>query len=429
MPGASEHMKEAWKLSRNPFPAEAIRVHNTKQPYSGLVFPEETQEFRTKFIASGIKGGQAIGFLWSQGKYADTGFGKTTLMQEMTREINADLGAKTLERAGASGACPAIAAAYTNLNNLNANGIYPVLFNAVGDLTTSSTADADSVIDLARARIIEDLGNNNIEAIIGHVSDAWAEICGTSLPLNRGIVEAFARGGGAQLKAALGRVSATQRIRKGLTYLDCAVAILFAAKIPHLFLMIDQLEDLATNRSISGHKRSREVAIIRDLLETTPYATQLHLIFTFHNRAAQVLDRYWEEARLPRFEVSASNTASVVVLSGLRDAQRAQELVRVYLEVARIDAVEDDLLPFEPPALEVLCEVADGRTALLLNRARELLHGAAEQGLPKITAEFARQYFDNQTCQSEDTCGPHETQEDMDDLLLNSRGGVSHGVM
>ncbi len=61
------------------------------------------------------------------------------------------------------------------------------------------------------------------------------------------------------------------------------------------------------------------------------------MIFTFHNRAAQVLDRFWEENRLPPFEVSPSNTSAVVVLGGLKDVEQAKELLRVYLEDARIE--------------------------------------------------------------------------------------------
>jgi hypothetical protein len=147
------------------------------------------------------------------------------------------------------------------------------------------------------------------------------------------------------------------------------------------------------------------------------------MIFTFHNRAAQVLDRYWEENRLPPFEVSSSNTSAVVVLGGLKDVEQAKELLRVYLEEARIDDIEDELLPFEPAAIEVLREVADGRPGVLLSRARELLNAAAEQELPKISGRFARQYFENQAPASdaEDRAGLDESTDDIDDLLLGRR--------
>src|SRR5262249_49639771 len=180
-----------------------------------------------------VRGGQAIGFLWSQGARADTGFGKTTVMQEITGEINKDLGATTLEKAGAKKGSPRIAAAFSNLNNLNATGLYPVLFNAVVDLATPAHSNTRSVFDTARARIIEELGSDDSEGIAERVQDAWTEIGGTSGPLRSELVEAFAAGG-KKLKAELSAVSPTARLRNGLQYLDFALAVLAAAGIDHL---------------------------------------------------------------------------------------------------------------------------------------------------------------------------------------------------
>jgi hypothetical protein len=416
-----DHMEEAWKLDRNPFPPEAIRILHGSQPYSDSVFPEETNEFRKKFIRAGVRGGPAIGFLWSKGRRADTGFGKTTLMQEVAREINADLGVTTLEKAGSKSSVP-IAAAFSNLNNINATGLFTVLFNAVIDLATA-TASADSVFDKSRALIVEKVGSEDPEAIAACVTEAWLEISGTSGPLRPELTEALAQGGGKQLRAELGTVSPTSRLRNGIQYLDFALAVLAAAGIDHLFLMIDQLEDLATNRAVNASKRSKEVGRIRDLLESTPYATRLHTIFTFHDRAAQVLERSWEENRLPSFEASPSNTSSVVVLHGLKDVEQAKELMRVYLEDARSEAVEDELLPFELGSVEVLREISDGRPGILLSRAYELLNGAAEQQLPTITARFARQYFENEAPEAdeEDRGELSGGGDDIDDLLLGRR--------
>jgi hypothetical protein len=418
-----DHMEEAWKLERNPFPAEAIRIQSAEQPYSPEVFPEETNTFRRKLIRGGIRGGQAIGFLWSQGVRADTGFGKTTLMQEIVREINEDLGTSTLEKAGAKKASyPHIAAAFSNLNNLNATGLYPVLFNAVIDLATAPDSATTSIFDKARTRIVDKLGSDDAHAIADCVRDVWATIGGTGGPLRPELVQAFADGG-SKLKLELAAVSPTARLRNGLQYLDFALAVLAAAGIDHLFLMIDQLEDLATNRAVTSQKRSREIGRIRDLLESIPYATRLHIIFTFHNRAAQVLDRFWEENRLPSFEISPSNTSAVVVLGGIKNAEQAKELLRVYLDKARTEPVEDDLLPFESGAVDVLREVSDGRPGILLNRARELLNAAAEQALPKISGNFARHYFEGQeaTADTDERTEITDFNDDIDDLLLGSR--------
>ncbi len=147
------------------------------------------------------------------------------------------------------------------------------------------------------------------------------------------------------------------------------------------------------------------------------------MIFTFHNRAAQVLDRFWEENRLPPFEVSPSNTAAVVVLGGLKDTDQAKELVRVYLDNARTEQIEDDLLPFESGAIDVLRDVSDGRPGVLLSRAYELLNAAAEQALPTISGTFARQYFEGQAPSGDfgDRTELIDSTDDIDDLLLGGR--------
>ena len=130
-------------------------------------------------------------------------------------------------------------------------------------------------------------------------------------------------------------MSAPARLRNGLHYLDFALAALAAAGVNHLYMMIDQLEDLATTRTITAAKRSREIGRIRDMLKGPPYANRVHFIFTFHHRAAQVLERFWVENRLPPFETSPSNVASVVVLRGLKDDTQVSDLLRVYLEEQR----------------------------------------------------------------------------------------------
>ena len=419
---ALDHMEEAWNLDDNPFPAEAIHVED--MPYSPTVFDEEAQEFRRKLIRGSVRGSVNVGFLWSQGAQADTGFGKTTLMRQIAKEINRDLGVGTLTKAGVRAQKQApIAAAYSNLNNLNASGLYPVLFNAVLDLA-EPTPGAEAVLDQVKARIVQELGSDDATQIIRHITDTWLSICGTAPPLRAEVVSAFATGGARGVKAALGTVSATARLRNGLHYLDFALAALSTAGVDHLYLMIDQLEDLATTRTVTAAKRSREIGRIRDMLEGPPYVNRVHFILTFHNRAAQVLDRFWEENRLPPFEISPSNIASVVVLRGLKDDDQVSALLRVYLEEQREGPVEDDLLPFEPGAVTILREVSDGRVGILLNRARELFNFAAQCGAPRITGDLASRFFagaDTSDLElgTEDDEGTPDS--DIDDLLLGTR--------
>lgn len=417
---ALEHMEEAWNLVDNPFPAEAIHVEN--MPYCSTAFEDESQEFRRKLIRSKVN----IGFLWSQGAHADTGFGKTALMREITKEVNRDLGIDTLTRAGVKASRQElIAAAYANLNNLNASGLYPVLFNAVLNLT-EPMPNAGAVLDQARARIVARLGVDDETEIFDRVNGAWLRICKTAPPLRPEVVRAFASDGAQGVISALGDVSPTARLRNGIHYLDFALAALSAADVHHLFLMVDQLEDLATVRTITAAKRSREIGRIRDMLETAPYVNRVHFILTFHNRAAQVLERFWTENRLPPFEISVSNSASAVVLRGLENDDQACEVLRVYLAEQREGPVDDDLFPLDRSAVAVLRQKSDGRVGILLNRARELLHFAAERGVPRITGDIASQCFSD--VESHEARRETRTEndqsaldDDIKDLLLGSR--------
>ena len=106
---------------------------------------------------------------------------------------------------------------------------------------------------------------------------------------------------------------------------------LAAAGVRKVFLMIDQLEDLATNSALSAARRGREIGRIRDLLENEPYSSMLHMTFTFHATAAGKLERFWEQHRLPSFEDTLSNQAAVVVLRGIRDDDKVEALLSAWL--------------------------------------------------------------------------------------------------
>ncbi len=418
-----DHMEEAWGLDGNPFPSEAVNAPD--QPYSPNVFDNELDEFRRKLVRGCIGGSANIGFLWSQGIRADTGFGKTTLMRQIAKEINRDFGAGTLAKAGVQpGKLAPVAAAYSNLDTMDATGLYPVLFNAVVDLAQAPSGELD-VLDKARERIARTLGADDGGALDSHIRDTWLRIAGTAGPLRPELTTAFAGGGMQKLREVLSTASVARRVRSGHQYFQFALCILAAAGIDHLYLMIDQLEDLATNKSISSAKRSREIGRIRDMLEGPPYANRVHFIFTFHNEAARVLANYWTQNRLPSFEISPGNTASVVVLRGLKDDEQVRQLLRVYLEDHRDDNSRDsELTPFEPEALGVLKSVSDGRVGVLLNRAHVLIHSAAERGLPRITGEFAQRFFDGAVQDNYDeqaTEGETDEPGNIDDLLLGER--------
>lgn len=412
-----QHMEEAWKQETNPFPSDAIR-QSSDQPYSPDVYPEETSQFYLKFIRGGIQGNRKVGFLWSQGPGGDTGYGKTTLMQVAAQEINEDFGEKVLIQAGMPPTrIVPIAAVYTNLHNLGAAGLYPVLFQATVDAATSPL-DGESIFDKAWDRIASQVKKKDPKTIRSQVIMAWLRIAPGGAPLRSELVEAFANDKGSGVQIALSEVTHVARLRNGLYYLDFLIAVLAAAGIDHLYIFVDQLEDLATNQSITSAKRSKEIGRIRDLIETQPYASRLHFIFTFHNSAAQKLERFWVANRLPRFENIPANAASVVVLKGIISDEVVADVLQVHLE-NRLEPVNDDLLPFDQDVLPVLRQASQGRIGVLLAMAHELFDAAASRALPRITGDFAARHLQNGSSAAEFSEEEDDTTtSDIDDLLL-----------
>ena len=385
-----QHIEETWGLDQNPFPHSAISGGWT-DPYSSDVFPYEEAEFFQKTVRGALQGNRQVGFLWSKGPGGDTGYGKTALMRESVRKINADFGRQVEAATGMrNDRIVPIAAGYSELNTMNRTGLYPVLFNAVIGMATNANAP------LLRARelICTEIGDDSPAKVAAKLTETRLAISPTSPALRPDLLQVFAEAPD-EVPAFLGRVSSATQIRTGLSYLDFAMIALAAAGVRKVFLMIDQLEDLATNRSLSAARRRREIGRIRDLLENEPYASMLHMTFTFHTGAAQNLELFWEQHRLPSFEDTSINQAAVVVLRGIQDDDQVEALLRAWLDAHRIDSsTPGELVPFERDALTVLRSVSQGRPGSLLNRANELFQAGAEAQKGLIDGTFAREYFE-----------------------------------
>lgn len=409
---AFDHIEEAWGLNSNPFPHSAISAG--KEPYSADVFPDETEAFHQKMIRGGIQGRRQIGFLWSKGPGGDTGYGKTALMRATVRDINADWGREIEAATGmkADRIVPVVAG-FSELNTNTRTGLYPVLFNAVIGMATGTNPPLLKAHEL----ICEKLGNDSAENIKELVTKTRLDVAPTSSALRDDLLEVFCASPD-ELPEFLGEVSDTSQIRNGLQYLNFAMVVFAAAGAQKLFLMIDQLEDLAINKALSAAKRRREIGRIRDLMETEPYASMLHMTFTFHASAARELESFWEQNRLPSFEDTPSNQAAVVVLQGMRDDDQVEALLKAWMEPERNgNPIPDDLVPFSREALTVLRNVSEGRPGILLNRAHELLQAGAEAQVGAIDASFARAYFAGTGVRSPATVEGDDVVSDVVDLL------------
>lgn len=383
-----DHMEEAWSLEQNPFPQGAISAGD--DPWSAGVYPDQTREFNEKVIRGALQGNRQMAFLWSKGPGGDTGYGKTRLMRHTVEVINqSDWGLEAQLATGMKESkVKRIAAGFSELNTNVRTGLYPVIFNAVLDMAAGEGAP----LRRAYATIVEELGSDDASAITAKLVETRAAIAPTSAPVRADVLDAFAAGP-ESLYEFLSERSPTLQLRSGIDFLHFALIALRAAGVEKVLLMIDQLEDLATNKALAASKRRREIGRIRDLMETQPFAGMLHQTFTFHATAARELESFWEQNRLPSYEDTSSNGSAVVVLRGLADDEQVEALLTAWMEPHRSAGVDNDLLPFERDALTVLRQIAQGRPGALLNRANELIEAGAERQLGTIDGAFARDHF------------------------------------
>ena len=384
-----DHMEEAWGLDQNPFPHAAIS--NDTSPYSAAVFPSETAEFHQKIVRGALQGNRQVGFLWSKGPGGDTGYGKTSLMRHTVAAINASDWGEDIQ--SATGMKPnrvtKLAAGFSELNTNQRTGLYPVIFNAVLSMATGP----DSPLLRAHAAICEELDTDSASAIRTRLIETRLEAAPTSAPLRPDFTDWFTASP-KELPTLLGSVTPTTQLRSGIDFLHFALIALRAAGVEKVFLMIDQLEDLATNKALPASKRRREIGRIRDLLETEPFAGMLHQTYTFHATAARELDSFWEANRLPSFEDTPSNQAAVIVLRGMRNDDQVEALLKTWMIPHRNDVeIEDDLVPFDRSALSVLRQASQGRPGDLLNKANEIFEAGALAQVGRIDGDFVRAHF------------------------------------
>jgi hypothetical protein len=384
-----DHMREAWGIDGNPFPADAI--HQGPEPYNPEVFHEEHQQFLKKMLYGAVMERRGFSFLWSKGANEDTGFGKTAMLRHFAKETNRDFGATVLREAGMKRdqiATKTSVAAYASLNTTNVAGIYPIMFAATEYFANPVYGpDGQSVVDRAREiiRTREGLKPEDGDALRDVMIAARRSLGRTLPPLREDALQAFCDPD-ADFADLLAEVSPAARLRNGLAYFDFVVTVLHAASVDHVFVFVDQLEDLATTRTVSNAKRSREIGRLRDIIaEMEPFAGRVHFVFTFHVRAADALNELWRLNRLPSYDPEyRGNEGRVVVLRGIRDVRQARTLLVTYLDSRRVDGETGEIAPFDETALPPLLARSAGRPGPLLLLAGQVYDRAADTGIPVI---------------------------------------------
>lgn len=404
-----EFMIDKWGLDTNPFPASTINTSPAE--INEAVFPEEFRDVREKLVADAIVSRRALGFLWSVPPVPggeDTGLGKTGTMRRVAWEMNRNWGEGLVpqslrERLNRSTDAVAL---YTTFDRNKVTSLNAVLFHAVVYAADPrNSADGRSIAQGLRSRLVEReaLDPEDEDGVRDVITRTRARIAPGRPVLRPEVVSALAADDpeGYVLAEVLATVSDTSRQRNGLDYFEAFFTLAQAAGVPHVFVFVDQLEDLA-NSGVPRLKRSREVERIRDIaMENTVFAGKLHLVFTMHGRAQHAVEGFWREARLPRFDHAPTTEAYVVTLRGIRTEEQVEELLLTYFREHRPER-EDDISPFDASALRVLRETRDGRVGPILELAHQVLERAATSNREVIDGRFVLALVDGSELPADD---------------------------
>ena len=393
-----EHLQQAWGLDHNPFPPAAIGGENSMDaPYSNDILGDDRTQFIEKLIVkAALPPGREFGYLWSQGQRDDTGFGKTTLMLHTARELNYDFGAAVIAQYSLPDDTR-MAGVWASMKLTGVTGIYALLFNTIVYAAQRPVANEESLLErcwgeLASRLKIDPMDKAALaEAVETEVKRTHQNLFPGYPFLRPDILEALVSCDLERVLSALGRVSQPSRTRNGLAYFEAFYSLVRAAGITHLFVFIDQLEDLATARNVPKATRQREVGRFRDIFaETAGFRGNCHAVFTLHNRAAQALADFWHAERLnpPFWPQDPMGRPATVVLRGLTTEVQVEALLATYLDSVREDPSESGTAPFEQSAYQALLERSDGRIGRMLSEAYAILDQAAESLLPSIGGRF-----------------------------------------
>ena len=408
------HRQSAWSIRRNPLPSEG--VGRDEYPYSDIAFAEAIEQFCDKVLVNGLAPQRQIAFLYSRNPHGgeDTGFGKSVTMMHIRTAINEDLGAQVLGGLVDEEELIPIGAAYATFNTKERSGYYPVLAQAVFDAATSGDKP---LLMHAHERLVARHGSlhSDLKAAI------FASQVKFGVSLRPATIEAFIGGGAAGVAADITAASEATKLRSGLQWLHFLAVTMHAAEIGRLFLFIDQLEDLATNKSKSRAMRYREIGRIRDLLEDEPTRSMMHTTFTMHETAAFELDEFWRPHRLPSYGLQRGNMGQIVLLEGLKSDEDAAQVLGAWLTGERMDGFTGDAwFPFEMSAVRELRTSTEvqNRVGRLLTQASKVFDAAESEKVPVIGQDYVRAVLaEDAGPPDEDVDDESELEFDDDDLL------------
>jgi hypothetical protein len=403
------YLESQYQLSGNPFPGQATYSEDGQQLYVPEMFGPQRDEFLRKFVLAPLENNQPLlGAVWSikPGDPKARGFGKSTLMGEEAKQINADFGFSTLRALGiaeAEARANPVLAGYVSFNTKSQGSIANIdaaAFNLVRFILRSSPTGAPPMHTRLRERAAAKLVASG-KAVEGHESDAIVEAVrarfrALSVTIDiRNLLEEFlfqlARADSQALDRFLGDgVGTWHHDRNGLKYLQIFIVFAELAGIEHASFFLDQVEDFTA--AAGSAKIVKNVKIIRDaLIETEPFKSRASFIFQLHPGAWDRLRDAWSQEDLRSLDATNPlNAPFVVVLKGLETFESALLLAERCLNhpTVKLPERKESLAPFTEGSLRLVWELTRPKPRDYLRTLHDLLALGKDERRPVLDEAF-----------------------------------------
>ena len=416
-------MTKVFALRENPFRQSA--TYNLDQPgtYVPEMYGDQLDAFYKRFFIMPLMkdaNKQIIGAIWSShtGDAMGKGFGKSMLMAEESKRINADFGAKLLRRAEVVDEDIAenpFLAGYCTFDQAKDVKTFPAaLLDAVTFILESPYGE-HTVHQELRRRIAE-----RIQAEEGYEGEAIGKALRKELRRFRGLniqfthktlehffhlladydtddlVDFIRHEIGPRIKAA-----------QGFNFVHVFNAFVSLAGIVYVAYFIDQVENFA--RFVG--KGDREVKILREsICQTSPTADIASFIFQMHIRAQEAIENWWTSEHLPSLDFNKKvNETRIIDLQGLERKEEAVTLAARYLQDYRVaGAKSSPLHPFSEDILETVRMAARGNPRDFLRTLGNILDHAVHDKHKHIDLSFIQPLLEEEY---EDA--PHASEDDL----------------
>lgn len=404
--------KKHWKLKSNPFPQEAIaRLGGTDLRENGLLFdpdvlPGQVAEAAEKFVLGAAYSGLRFGYLWSLGVGLEgdaRGFGKSSLMQYLVEWVNRDFGRDIFIQTGLDEEDAdehPLCAVLASFDMANARSLNAVFYEAARYACRfRRTEESPTLAERLLTRLVDVAGTDDADQLVDFVQHEQEKLRGRTLgPPVEEFLYLLCYGDAQKLGQFVDNTTPTKRTRSGAIYLATLLILAKAAKVEHVLLCCDQLEDFASTTT-SRQKRVLETERFRDyILELQPMCDMLSCVVTMHPRATQAIGNEWRLADLPKYDHDLEeNRHRVVILRSLEDIDHVNSMLLSYLKAFRTEEPPDDLplYPFTADAVEALHGRSGGKPRDILRKASALIETGAEENWEVIDGQRAVHVLDN----------------------------------